>query len=223
MRSKLSMQCRYNKWTDTMKESNESMTDYFNLTHPQNSNEKMHMNMIHYTDKTGFLIFTFYYTITPKYKFPKFPHEINTRIYEYYKEDLIFQFKIDTGKNYPFSPPKWSLYSYKFNFDSLYSKVHTQYIVKAFCEGIINCHNCENATNWSPAISIHNDVLSFYMILKRFHTLIVKLKIKNAFNASSIQSTPIYYEQSSEQIQSSITNDYNYIYNIIVMSNNDHK
>ena len=172
---------RYNIWRSRMKHhNNQSITDYFNITPSKNSSEKLQINMS-LSKSMKYCVMTLYYTNTPKYSVRELPEEINTIIYQYYKEYFVFQFKIDYS-DYPFRPPKWSLYSFQYHFSSEYDKMQTNMIVEAYCKGILRCHNCQNELDWSPAIMIQADVLSFYMLINNFRNLINKLKTKNTFN-----------------------------------------
>lgn len=170
---------RYNKWLDLIAH-HKSIVDYFGLSAGLHSNEHIHMDLSKLPD-TNSCILTFYYTTVPKYKFRDVPNEISTRIYDYYKEYLIFQFKMDYGEKYPFIPPTWSLYSYTYEYMSVYDKKKTDEIIKAYCNGITCCHNSQYKEQWSPVIMIHTDLLTFYMILCKFRILIHKLQTPNAF------------------------------------------
>jgi ubiquitin-protein ligase len=172
---------RYNKWTELIESSGQSIVDYFGLSIGLKSNEIIHMDLSKFP-YANYCIFTFYYTTIPKYKISDLPNEIINRIYDYYKEYLVFQFKIEYGERYPFSPPIWSLYSYTYKYPRVYDKKKTDHVVKAYCNGIINCHNSQYKENWSPVIMIHSDLLAFYMILSNFRDLIHKLQTPNAFS-----------------------------------------
>lgn len=166
---------RFNKWTELIA-PHKSIVDYFGL-----SNETIHMDLSRVPD-TNICVFTFCYTRIPKYIFSTVPHEISNRIYEYYNEYLLFQFKVEYGEKYPFTPPKWSLYSYTYKYDTVYDKKKTDHVVKAYCNGIANCHNRQYKEFWSPAIMIHTDLLTFYMLLSNFRDLIRKLRTPNSFD-----------------------------------------
>ncbi len=161
-----------------MKKHNQSIIDYFNIN-PEESNERLHMS-IHPSPSMDYLIMKLYYSPTPKYRLLEFPNEINTKIYEYYKEYFIFQFKIDLTE-YPFRPPKWSLHSYCYRFSTEYDEKITKRVVRGYCKGITRCHNCQNEADWSPIIMIHADILAFYTLINNFRMLISKLKTKNIF------------------------------------------
>jgi hypothetical protein len=172
---------RFNKWTKLI-ESYKSIVDYFGLSTGLQSNEIIHMDLSHIPD-TNYCVFTCYYTTTPKYIFRNIPHEISNRIYDYYKEYLIFQFKVEYGEKYPFSPPTWSLYSYTYKYSSVYDKKKTHHVIKAYCNGILHCHNSQYKENWSPVIMIHTDILEFYMILSNFRGILIhKLQTPNSFD-----------------------------------------
>ena len=171
---------RYNKWCSRMKEHNQTITQYFNIDPPKGSHERLHMEIVP-SQSMEYCIMTMYYTNTPQYSLHDFPNEINNLIYEYYKEEFTFHFKIDFGE-YPFRPPKWSLDYFEYRFSTEYDKSYTKNIVEAYCVGILRCHNCQNEEDWSPAIMIHSDILSFYILINNFRTLIEKLKTKNSFD-----------------------------------------
>ena len=166
---------RFNKWTELIA-PHKSIVDYFGL-----SNETIHMDLSRVPD-TNICVFTFCYTSTPQYIFGTVPHEISNRIYEYYNEYLIFQFKVEYGEKYPFRPPKWSLYSYTYTFTTAYDKRKTDQVVKAYCNGMASCHNRQYKENWSPVIMIHTDVLAFYMVISDFRGLIHKLRSPTSFD-----------------------------------------
>ena len=171
---------RFNKWIELIA-SHKSIVDYFGLSLQSQPYEIIHMDLSRLPD-TNYCILTFYYTTVPKYRFRELPNEITDKIYDYYKEYLIFQFKIEYGENYPISPPNWSLYSYTYKCSSVYDENKTDHVVKSFCNGIIHCHNSQYKSNWSPAIMIHVDILEFYMILSNFRGILIhKLQTPNNF------------------------------------------
>jgi hypothetical protein len=179
---------RYMKWCNAMKENNQSITDYFNINPPEGSNERLHIS-IRPSPTMDYLIMSLYYSPTPKYRFLEFPKEIHTKIYEYYKEDFVFRFKIDL-KEYPFGPSIWSLHSFQYRFSTEYGE-RTKEIVEGYCKGIIGHHNCQNEADWSPAIMIDADILAFYTLINNYCMLIEKLKTKNMFNIEYINPFPI--------------------------------
>lgn len=170
---------RYNMWIERMREKNQSITDYFNITPPKGSDERLHIDITP-SRSMRYFIMTLYYTTKPKYRLLEFTEEINQLFYEYYREDFIFQFKIDVSE-YPFKPTRWSLYSFNYRFSTEYEKEFTNGVVESYCKSVLRCHNCQNTSEWSPAIMLSNDVLTFYTLINNFRVLVNKLKRKNLF------------------------------------------
>jgi hypothetical protein len=93
------------------------------------------------------------------------PYDINCLISEFLPETIELKMMICYGNSYPFSGPYWELLDCN-------DKLTGTNDIRLYYNYIIECHNKINkSTNWSPAICIDKDILSFITKINNFEDI----------------------------------------------------
>lgn len=128
----------------------------FSISLKKSSNEKkMYLNMK--------------YTSNPfdlkKYNIKELPYEINVLISEFLPSTIELKMMIYYGTSYPFLGPTWQVLECN-------DKLTGTNNIRLYYDHIIECHNKINSsTDWSPAIGIEKDILSFIVKINNFEEI----------------------------------------------------
>ena len=144
-------------YSDFMKKSSSNICNYFDL---QDKNLDIQLSQ----KDAHFLLHVKYNKKIKYIQFRDLPEEINREINSYLFNYIHMNCKLIFDKNYPFSPPIWSLYSIKYNWDTVYDIDIPEYY-----KYIIQTHNNGNNKDyWSPAITLEKDCLDLIVKLNNF-------------------------------------------------------
>ena len=127
---------------------NDLLENYFGISQNfklliQSSNENEIKLTIIYFSQNKFL------------KIKNLPFEINCVIHSYLYNKMELNILMTYPFDYPFKSPQWSLLEVNHNFTTILD-------IEKYYNYIILLHNLKyNIKNWSPAITISNDILDF--------------------------------------------------------------
>jgi len=142
----------FKKFNDKFKE--ESLENHWNIPQSNISKTTIRYKKLYTPDPNIILTIRF----SKKYKFDiiELPIDISRYICEYLYEDIEIKTKINYTNQFPFDRPEWFFIS-----------VSPSYIPESAVKTIIDDHNCNNTSSWSPIIQIDRDFLTFFVkILK---------------------------------------------------------
>ena len=167
---------RITKFID--KFSDIKIEDYFEVNSNPNTHLKFRVMQCH----NEVLIAIKYSKKNMLYKFD-LPLELNSLIASYTDDYIIIKIRISYGKDYPFKPPIWSLFNvdtnihnpildlkqyYKYIID-LQNDQYQSFIVANF---VNNNYMYTKYDQWSPAITIEHEILSFITRINHFEYII---------------------------------------------------
>ena len=100
------------------------------------------------------------------------PLELCYLINSYSSNSISLQFKIDYDMNYPFVTPTWSLLQATTDMTHLPETV----VLTDYYQQIVDSHNGQyndvsRGHNWTPAMSIHTDMINFILRILHFETI----------------------------------------------------
>ena len=155
-----------------------TIEDYFGVKSIPNTHLKF--NIIKYNNEILFIIK--YIKKNTLYKFD-LPLELNSLIASYTDDYIIIKIRISYGKDYPFKPPIWSLFNVDTNIHNpvLDLKQYYKYLVdlqndqyKLFIVDnfVNNNYMYTNHNQWSPAITIDKELISFITRINHFEYII---------------------------------------------------
>jgi hypothetical protein len=154
------------------------MEDYFGVKSNPNTHLKFRVIKCH----NEVLFAIKYIKKNTLYKFD-LPLELNNLIASYTDDYIIINIRISYGKDYPFRAPIWSLFNvytnihnpvldlkqyYKYLVD-LQNDQYKLFIVNNF---VNNNYMYTNNDQWSPAITIEHEILSFITRINHFEYII---------------------------------------------------
>jgi hypothetical protein len=100
------------------------------------------------------LFFTISYVEKISYDLTDLPNDMSNVIMSYLNSNMFIKLQITFPEAYPFEPPSWRLISVE---NGLNQSVN----LDAYFQDIVNIQNCQNSSNWSPAIDIEKEILGF--------------------------------------------------------------
>lgn len=105
------------------------------------------------------------------------PPEMIAKIRSYLTYKIELKVKIQYSENYPFSPPTWS-------FNSVTHTIPNQVNLTDYYIYKVSCHNNQYVqylldgryrTEWTPAITIEKDILTFIQKINHFDEMLVSI------------------------------------------------
>ncbi len=100
------------------------------------------------------------------HNFKYLPSDINNLISEYLPEYIYICVEITFPPDYPFKPPIYTLLSTKYNIVNYIISIDSYYA------SIVDNHNLQYKREWTPAMDIEKDVLSFICRINHFEYLL---------------------------------------------------
>lgn len=97
------------------------------------------------------------------------PPEMMAKIRSYLTYKIELKVKIQYSENYPFSPPIWFLNGVTPH------TIPNQVNLTDYYSYKVSCHNNQYRTEWTPAIAIEKDILTFIQKINHFDEMLVSV------------------------------------------------
>lgn len=159
------------RWTDYQKKmKNANIEDYFGILPQKNDTISFAL-----TKESNHCVFTVKYVTqnTPNHSMDivGLPKELCDLIATFASKMIQIKFKITYPETYPFEPPIWSLMEEEDDMDHL----PKAFVLKDHYQDIVDRHNSQyndgGGFNWTPAIDIRTDILSFIEKINHFELI----------------------------------------------------
>jgi hypothetical protein len=142
----------FKKFDDKLKD--DSLENYWNI--PQSKFSKTTIRYEKIDTPEINIILTIRFSKKYNISIYELPTDISRYICEFLYEDIEIKTRINYTSQFPFDRPEWFFVS-----------VSPSYIPESAVKTIIDDHNCNNTSSWSPIIQIDRDFLTFFVkILK---------------------------------------------------------
>jgi len=144
--------------------NNSSFTEYFGIA-PPNENEELDIKLVTADSTEGIVVIDILFQKHTTQNLLKIPIEIIRHIDNFNHYYLRLRLKLTFPVEYPFQPPVWSL-------EKIQQQTKPTHVdMKEYYEYIIEKHNSQNATRWSPSTFIDKDILLFFTRINHFEYL----------------------------------------------------
>jgi hypothetical protein len=107
------------------------------------------------------IIFSVHYSKTYSYDFIGVPKEVSNLINEYARDDMDLIFRIIYPENFPFQYPTWTVEKIGYNIRD------TSPTIRNTIQEIVDRHNCNYQSYWSPVIRIEIDFLAVFIEIQK--------------------------------------------------------